>query len=269
MNPIINGTAGPVLQPPRLRYDPTRGQVISLEYESAGVGVTSLASLFQAARINYDLVSSGFKSRLIAEATGSQLGYPDVSCDEWQILANEIQKDIKEHPDVLAMEEAYPGTIGYVVRDAQLYEQGLPPGTPAPPAGAMPISGMLFSLLVRGSTHYACSQYVVQHQLNVSNAYAANIADVNVERIYTTAQLLSELTNAALWTFPLPPRLVYKLGQIPAPPARTNYLWGWRKLSSKEITCATNRISISTEYWLEQWGCPLPYKSVGPPTDQQ
>jgi len=269
MNPIINGTAGPVLQPPRVRYDPTRGQVISLEYESAGVGVTSLASLFQAARINYDLVSSGFKSRLIAEATGSQLGYPDVSCDEWQILANEIQIDLRQHPDVLAMEEKYPGTIGRVARDVQLYEQGLPPGNPPPDPGSIPTSDMLFYLLVTGSTHYDRSQYVLQHQVNVSNVYNGNIADVNVEMIYTMNQLIAEVTNAALWTFPLPPRLVRKLQAIPVPTPKNNFLWGWRKLASKEITTASNRISISTEYWLEQWGCPLPYKSVGPPTDQQ
>ena len=71
--------------------------------------------------------------------------------------------------------------------------------------------------------------------------------------IYTTAQLLNEVTNPNLWSFPLPGRLQTKLQNIPAPAGVANFLWGWRKLPSTEITVPGNFIEITTEYWLEHW----------------
>lgn len=253
-NPKINGTLSPVPQTPEVRYDPTRGIWYRLAWESAGDNLESIALQCQAARVGYEHTKSGHKSRLIAEAGGSQLGYQDVLADNWQILANEIQKDVREHPFALAMEESAAGMIGKVENDVTLYNQGKGSGDP----DWIDISGnasavLLFNMLVRGTTHYALGQYVLRHTTSVSQGYAANISDLNVEKTYTTTQLLAEVTNGALWIYPLPPRLVYKLQNIAAPAARTNYLWGWRKLPSTEVTAAGNRIEISTEYWLEQW----------------
>jgi len=258
--PIINGTLGPILQPLEISYDPTRGALVQLSWESAGEGLSGVANNLLQARIAYQFTPNPRRSRVVASASGPQAGYPEVIVDNWQILANELQKDLRQHPDVLAMEAAYPGTIGYVMRDADLYNQGLPAGTPAPDPGANPTAAYLFALLKAGSTHYAYAQYVLKHTTNVSNVYQSNVADVNVDKIYTMDQLIKEVSNANAWIFPLPGRLIYKLQQIAAPAARTGYLWGWRKLGTTEITSATNRVDLSTEYWLEQWGSPLPYK---------
>jgi hypothetical protein len=242
----------PVSKAPEVTYDPQRGQIISQRWESAGDGLGATAALYQANRIQFAWTKSRARSVLVANAGSSQLGFPEVACDTWQILANEIQNDLLEHPDFQAMEAAYPNTIRYVLRDVDLYKQGLMPGTPAPAAGSMPQSGYLFELLARGATHYSLGQYVLRHSTNVSNQYAANIADVNVERCYTQAQLEAEITNAGLWTFPCPGRLIYKLRAIPVPTAQAHYQWGWRKLPSPETTTANNRDEIATEYWLGQ-----------------
>jgi hypothetical protein len=251
--PRVNGTLQPVAKAPVIEYDPNRGQTIRLEWESAGDNLRNIALSLGAQRIAYNFTQSPHLSRIIASATGSQVGVPEITTDTWQIMANEIQKDIKTLPRFLEMEESYPGTIGYIVRDVELYNQGQSPGTPAPVAGAAAEAANLFWLLVRGVTHFATSQYVLRHTTNVWNGYAANVSDLNIERIYTTTQLLAECQNASSWIFPLPGRLAYKLQQIPAPAARSNYLWGWRKLPSTETTAAGNRIEITTEYWLEQW----------------
>jgi hypothetical protein len=252
-NPKINGTLLPVAKAPDIAWDPARGQIISQRWESAGDGLAGIASGYAAARIQYNWTKSPHRSVLVANASSSQLGFPEVSCDTWQILANETQKDVREFPGFQAMEASYPGTIGYVVRDVDLYNAGSAPGTPAPDGGAAPQSGYLFELLMRGATHFALGQYVLRHTTNVSNLYGANIADVNVEQCYTTAQLLAEVQNSSLWFFPMPGRLAYKLQNIPTPTAQTHYQWGWRKLPSPETTTANNRVEITTEYWLEQW----------------
>ena len=252
-NPRINGTMNAVPQAPEVSFDPQRGQIISQKWQSAGDGLAAVASAYANARIQYQWTKSQHKSVLVASASSSQVGFPEVICDTWQILANEIQKDLKEFPGFQAMEASYPGTIGYVVRDAQLYLNGESVGFPAPAVGAMPYSGYLFDLLIRGTSHYALGQYVLRHTTNVGNLYSANIADSNIERCYTTAQLLAEVQSPTLWTYPLPGRLVYKLQNIPTPVPQSHYQWGWRKLPSPETTSATNRIEITTEYWLEQW----------------
>lgn len=249
----VNGTLLPVPQAPEVSFDPQRGQVISQRWQSAGDGLAAVAVGYASARIQYNWTKSRHRSVLVANASSSQLGLPEVICDTWQILANEIQKDIKEFPAFQTMEASYPGTIGYVVRDVELYNQGSDPGTPAPAAGAMPYSGYLFDLLIHGATHFALGQYVLRHSTNASNLYSANIADINIERCYTTSQLLAEVQNGALWSFPMPGRMAFKLQNIAAPAAQANYQWGWRKLPSPETSTSNNRIEITTEYWLEQW----------------
>lgn len=251
--PRINGTLAPIAKAPVIEYDPNRGKTTRLEWESAGDGLGSTALELTSQRVAYTFTKSRHVSRIIANETGSQAGEPEVTTDSWQVLANEIQKDLREFPGFQAMEASYANTIGYVVRDVDLYNQGLAAGTPAPAAGAAPESGYLFKLLKSGQTHYALGQYVLRHTTNVANDYAANIADVNVNRCYTTAQLIAEVTDASLWTHTLPGRLIYKIQNIPVQTAKPDHQWGWRKLPSPEVTAADNRIEIVTEYWLEQW----------------
>lgn len=265
--PKVNGTLQPVEQPREILWDPRSGSQLVRTFECADPnGLYGIAAGFAGSLWGYRHSTGGPKSVLVASASGADAGQPEVTTDTWQILANEIQKDVKEHPTFLAMEESFPGTIGYVVDDVDRYNQRQPAGTPAPAAGAAATAALLFNLLVRGTTHYALSQYVLRHTTNVSNRYAANVADTNIERVYTTDQLLTEAQSANFWSFPLPGRMGYKISNIGAPTARTGYLWGWRKLASTETTSANNRVEITTEYWLEQWPLVLyPAGTFAPP----
>jgi hypothetical protein len=246
-NPKVNGSLAAIRQPTEVSYDPARGLQITQRWESAGDNLSAIATSYQAARISYNLTRSTHKSVLVATAGGGQVGYGEIATDTWQILANEIQKDLLQHNRSLAIDAAQIREIDRGIRgdsNGKLLSSQLT------------ISGdavSLYDLLFHDQTHFALGQYVLKHTTNVSNSYGINIADLNVEKIYTTAQLLAEVTNSALWTFPMPGRLQYKISNLPAPIARSGYLWGWRKLPSTETTAAGNRIDITTEYWLEQW----------------
>src|SRR5689334_18844835 len=100
--PVINGTLLPVPQAPEMTFDPTKGIWYRLTWESAGDGLGAIAAQCQAARVGYDWLKSGHKSRIAAQASGAQLGWPDVLTDNWQILANEIQFGIWQSPFVQA-----------------------------------------------------------------------------------------------------------------------------------------------------------------------
>lgn len=241
------GTTEPVRQADELTYDPQRGYSRTIRYECVGENLFGTANQLAALGYNYNLTSSGAKSVLIATSGAATDGQPEVTTDTWQILANEIQKDIREHPLFRAVSEA----------DLQRIQSCLSTGITPQPAFVDANANTLFTHLVRGTTHYALSQYVLKHTTNVSNGYSANVADSNIERIYSSAQLIAEAQNGTLWAYPMPGRLAYKINSIAAPTIRPGYMWGWRKLASTETTTAGNRIEISTEYWLEQWSLSL------------
>lgn len=238
--PIVNGTMDPVAQPTEVVFDPVRGLQLILRWESAGDNLAALANGYSATGVAYRMVRSSQKSTLEATAAGAQAGYAEVTTDTWEILANEIQKDLHEFPAAAALGIDTLNTIDDAV--ANRTNPGL--GGDA---------GTVFTLLKQGTTHYALGQYVLRHTTNVSNTYAANISDSNIECLYTTAQLLAEVTDATLWANPMPGRMQYKIQAITAPTARSGFLWSWRKLPSTETTAAGNRVNIVTEYWLEQW----------------
>lgn len=251
--PRINGTLEPVKQPTEYVFDPTRGYQRIDRWESAGNNLWGIAAQMAALGIGYQFTPSAAKSVLIAQASGAEAGQPEATTDTWQIVGNEIQKDLFEHPRAAALDGP---TIEKIRTNLENHKS---PTTITPPFTGD--AALVYDLEFRGTTHYAVGQYVLRHTTNVSNSYAVNVSDVNVERIYTTAQLITECANPNSWAYPIPGRLQYKLQNITAPTVRSGYLWGWRKLPSTETTAAGNRIEIVTEYWLEQWST-LIYSTV-------
>jgi hypothetical protein len=244
--PIITGTLAPVKQPTEYTFDPVKGYSFVERWESAGDNLRGVAAQYASLRIPYNFIPSGHKSVIIATSSQPEGGQTEVTTDTWQILANEIQKSLREHPTFSQLEVTNPGEVGAMYAAAANNDR--------PPNGSVSVTAVaLYDLLIRGVTHYALGQYVLRHSTNVSNGYGVNVADVNIEHVYTPVQLLLETQNATFWINPLPGRLAYKISNLSSPVAKTGYLWGWRKLPSTETTGANNRVDITTEYWLEQW----------------
>jgi hypothetical protein len=104
-----------------------------------------------------------------------------------------------------------------------------------------------------GVTNFISGRYTLRHTTNAPNRWSANVADFNVEKVYTIAQLLSEVQNANLWVLPLPGYLAYKIANYFIPNLRgKNYVWGALKERSSAVTAANNRIEITTEYLIDQ-----------------
>jgi hypothetical protein len=253
---FAKGKSGPIKTETEINYDPQRGGQVVERWESVGDQLRDIAAQYEALRTSYTLTPSTHKSSLIATSGSNNDNpeIPDVEIDTWEVLANEIEKDLFEIPAARALDAATVARMR-----AGLANDTAPASvTPAITGNALTI----YSLYQKGTTHYARSQYVLRHTTNVSPRYNINISDVNVDCIYTTTQLLTEVANPATWVYPLPPRLIFKIQAIPAPGAVSGFVWGWRKLASTEGTAANGRINISTEYWLEQWSCPFIYAAA-------
>ena len=108
---------------------------------------------------------------------------------------------------------------------------------------------------LRGRTNYVHGKYLLRHTTSAPSDYAANVADFNVEKIYTIAQLLSECQDPTLWYLPMPGYLAYKILSYPVPGTMPpNYAWGALKMGSGAVTAARNRVEITTEYLID--ACP-------------
>lgn len=105
----------------------------------------------------------------------------------------------------------------------------------------------------KGVTNFIRGKYRLRHTTNAPARWNANIADFNVEMIYSISQLLSETQSTALWALPLPGYLVYKIltYAVPDLTSTPQYFWGALKLRSSACTAANNRVEIATEYLID------------------
>mgnify|MGYP003338471390 FL=1 len=169
--------------------------------------------------------------------------------DTWEISANTINKSVAESPIVIAgvADDEKLAAIGKVIKGSLSYDEA------KKELAGNPYALRVLDQVNKGLQTYIESSYALRHTTNVSNRYGANIADIGVNRIYTTAQLLTETQNAVSWIYPLPGRLAYKLNAIDAdfsslytiPP---NFMLGWLKTASTESSAANYRVNITTDY---------------------
>lgn len=249
----IKGSLAAFLQNEVYDFDPQHGWTYHADYKGASQAVMiALQNAYS---------NQGIASRMILHQGGAaSLDLTDATqnftIDTWQILDNEEGRDGLSHPKLTAVLNDNNMAI---IRN----------GVNSPPESTTPVDDIYAKLTgfggdaaalkraigrqLRGSGEYKSSQYVLHHETNAPARYAANIADAGKSRLYTTAQLLTEVQDSSLWIYPLPGRLVYKIGQIPVPASQAFYLWSWLKTGSTEQNVANNRISITTEYNLDLW----------------
>lgn len=257
-NTIKRGSIYPYEQRVVFDYDPARGIIYDYDWDSAGQ--PEMQAIFN------DYVAQGIACRMVFEKDKATLQAQDstnsVTLDTWQILGNVESPDGLSHPTLLQIcndDEiaAIRAGINNLVSGESI-DDGiagiLSSGTlNFLSAEDKAIVSRFIGLQLRGSTEYRSPQYVLRHTTNAPSSNTPNIADVGVNQIYTTHDLLVETESSGLWLFPLPGFLSNKIGNIPVPEFKSNYLWGWLKGPSTSTTAANNRIDISTEYILAQW----------------
>jgi len=247
MGIIVNGTWAPIRQQVSVSYDPQHGQVITVPWACAGNGLAGLARFYQRNRVAFDWKPNDRMSTLVARVAGGQLGIPDVSVDEWQLVANEQQLSL-----------LYLNRLSDNERD--VIEEALDSNTAVDdvllPPGGYAIE--IYKKLKLGIANFAFGQQVLMHTVNASENYDKNIADVNVESIYSTEKMIGECQSLDLWVFPMPTAIAGAINAADEKfrnmfPERTGYQIGWRKLPSTRTTASGNRIAIKTEFWFGQW----------------
>ena len=204
--------------------------------------------------------------------------------DSWEMVTNESSDTIFANPLIIG--GAYPvlnyndkvvlsrlardgGTMMQVVASCN---SDIGNGLVAPTAGnggtvaglfqapgisgySNPASTQIQLEVLKGQTSYQNPTYVLRHTSYCSAGATYNANIIGTQKIYTPAQLLSEVGYG--WTYNLPPRLYTKISSVPfqyAPaPEATYYQWGWLKKITREPVLANFMVEINCEYELGLW----------------
>ncbi len=248
--PTINGNKGqPAPKQTEIDFDPVRGMVVTEHFEGSGDNLTALNQYCVRNRIAFRHSYNSVKSSLVRTFSGAQAGFYDAPQINWELVGNEIQKSIFEHPVTLNALVTYPNLVKHVRTGYAMLEQGdfdfeFDFRAEQLDVGEEETYQTLIDLMQRGQTHYSTGQYVLRRSYTVSNFYNGEIPSGGYQGVVDTGSIINST---------MPPVMVTMLQSIPVPANHDHYRWGWRALPSRMVTTAQNRVEISTEWWFEEW----------------
>lgn len=256
--PIVNGTLSPLTRRQAIRSDPQNGYIVITDVAGTDYGqMAAMANSYSFGGVAYDLETEGGISRLTA--TDATQNNP---IDKWELIGSEERKDLFQNP-------MWAGQISDAQMSAirtHLANDDTPEIAFADSALASVAGGVVQRAYARyqaGNDQFENDAYgggyTLKHTTNVPARWnTPNVTDLNVGAVYSTMQLLTEVTNSLLWVLPIPigGRLYTKLSLIGlqvSSQSRAYYTAGWRKSRSNEDTVANNRIAITQSYTVELW----------------
>lgn len=289
-NPIKRGNSTPQEQRRRYQFDFNSGSRITREY--SGISQAKMTDLYNltaptclSAEMSFekDIATATFV--IGGDPAGQNPGSLGITVDRWEMPGDDEDADLFFHPELYylmlvlgtfssfgvintALVISYLAAMRKGVEDKTLSED-LFTNDNFDGWDALGASGddgkavqneiiRFYELYLNGQTHYKKAKYSLRHTTNTPNYWTRNVSDTNVNKILTTAQLLSEVQDGSLWNFPLPGRLSYKINALntafqSVTQVRDNFLIGWLKLPSSETSVGRSRTEIQTVYIYDQW----------------
>jgi hypothetical protein len=272
--PIIKGTGAVIEKPYEVLFDPRRGKSVRRKWTQAG-GNDALVPLEQEAAL------AGYSTRMLVSPVLSELEITspeipegggtggneiNVVTDTWQLVGNEASRSRFQNP-VLQAAVSYNdrAVIVRALRTGKKLEDAAADAT-ADGLGTLvtptdPEALQLYNQCQspRNETDFTTFETVLIHTVTVGANSTWSVANNNVEKLFTTSQLLSEASSSALWVKPIPALLYNSISALPnrdlnpSDPEYDLYGWLWWKTAPKYETDADNRIRITTEYRLKLW----------------
>lgn len=248
------------------RYNPTTGWTLDQDFNSLSIdAMIALSDVYGAAGIEYEITyQNGMATMRTTDTTGN------ITVDVWEVTASREAASVFGSPqvklnvssnDLTVLAYAYINGMDLADAVAALNGTTPAPGTPytQPDVQISSATQRLYSKTkIAGEDTYLIDRYSLRHTTNASNRGRFNIADSNVNCIYTQARLYSEITNPGYWIFPAPPEIIGALNVVFAglagyPPvgltgAPLNVITGALKGGSTRTTAARERINITTVY---------------------
>lgn len=243
------------------RWSPTTGWTFDQDFRGLSyANMQALANVYSGAGIEYELtLQDGKASMRTIDTTGN------ITIDTWEVKASQVTKTIFENPIILANVTANDlAVLGYAAAtDAKDLPTALANVNASDPGTTYTMPNMSNAytdwlwrqVFLNSVESYFADQYSLTHTTSASNRGYYNVADVDVNCIYTQAQFYSEIMNASSWIFPAPPEIIGALNTVFShlPPPVAPFVQGALKGGATRVTAANNRVNVTTEYLIENW----------------
>ena len=243
------------------RWSPVNGWTFDQDFNGLSLAnMQALANVYQGAGIEYEItVQNGLATMRTRDTTGA------ITIDVWEVQPSRVTKSIFENPIILAnvlandlavIAKAFTGGLTQLADAVTALNADNPDVTYTAPdlATASDQTVWLWKQVTQGQDpNYFADQYTLKHTTSASIRGYYNVANTNVNAIYTQAQLYSEITRSGYWIFPCPAEIIGDLNTIFAglPAAVTPLLQGALKGGSSRVTAANNRVNLTMEYLIE------------------
>jgi len=208
-----------------------------------------------------------------------------ITMDRWETPEPRVERELLSHPSLISIVSSMVSTdtqlfdVLAIMRQCATQAQSsvssqssekifrdiledylAAQGLSSPPLTIYATTAFLrfYHLFANNQTHFQSSQFALRHTTSAPAYWSLNRADINVNRIYSPALFMSEVTDGGLWYLPLPGRLQYKLAAAvtafsAVTPARSNFMIGWLKAAASEASAPRGNIDIQSSYVLDQW----------------
>jgi hypothetical protein len=175
---IIAGFRGMVEQPKAWRYTQGKGFDYVRVFRGPKKTAVGLAQQLIGQKYNVDYEEEGPLARVTASIGAQEGGGEEVPVDVWQVRVNQVEKTLYEHPKIVALGLDAVEALRTAIEDKS--------GANIEPDGDQAIA---YAHLLRGVESFLVEQSVVVHTQIVSSRYARTIAQNNVGKILTAAQM--------------------------------------------------------------------------------
>lgn len=263
----------PLLVSVKMERDPVRGFSTIYTYEGDYRSIYGLARQVRAnQRYSIDDTDKPlFRLTLQSPDAGVQETASDY-VRQFELLGNDVELSIYDHPTSRSLGDAVLTAVKIgvkTVEDANTADAAAAVTTQTSAiravAGATNADSAesLFKLLLKGTTSFVSSQYVLRRTQTVNSPVQVLINYAGIDRIHDSASVIQlELMQPNQLTIPI----YFAITSIEVPTAQTGYAWGWLKKSPTVNAASNGKYTIAQEYWLAQWSTYL-YGALLTPAD--
>ncbi|MEW6160153.1 MAG: hypothetical protein AB1813_22200 [Verrucomicrobiota bacterium] len=248
---------------PRRVWSRTEGWQTVRAWEGTREAVQGLIAQLQSTNgaDRIDIFPDGPVARLEAYISSEDAGANETSTDTWELLGNDIQKNLTEHIKLQVYSETILASITAGAREVQSAEASKVESTRntvitqiqalCTAEGKDSADAVAFlKALLKGHDAFGVSQYVLRKSSLVSSRYSTKIAFTGIQRLWTAAQLES--------TESVPANLLFTISSIEPPETvQAGYLWSWLKRTPTVAAVGRHKLQITQEWWLEAWSTTL------------
>lgn len=240
-----------ILKSRRPSFDPARGIFVTEVWQGTEAAINGLIASLRP----YQTWEINDSNAPIFEVTIRSPEMPESDQDDalitWEMIGNDLQKDIYEHPNALACDE---GDIRKIRNAMNSSNSETSPAFTGGTTGSLAqiearrlAAISLYLLVLKGTTAYLTSQYVLRKTEVVSTGRQIALGYQNVNRIWSSASI-----NNAEGT---PSPIDLSIAQIEAikPQDQNGYAWGWLKKNPTLQQISGGKWQLTKEWWLEQW----------------